>query len=80
MSRNPDSDEESDVEIEEVEVLNPLDLSVEEAFHGDNINESIEDNRGRDRDISIDSDEHFGDNQDNAIDQTGSGSDSDHLI
>ena len=34
---------------------------------------------GRDRDISIDSDEHFGDNQDNAIDQTGSGSDSDHL-
>eukprot|EP00090_Calanus_glacialis_P015484 TRINITY_DN24438_c0_g1_i1.p1 TRINITY_DN24438_c0_g1~~TRINITY_DN24438_c0_g1_i1.p1 ORF type:complete len:751 (+),score=260.97 TRINITY_DN24438_c0_g1_i1:58-2253(+) len=79
MSGNPASDEESDVEIEEVEVLNPLDLSVEEAFHGDNINESYEDNRGRDRDISIDSDEHYGDNQDNAIDQTGSGSDSDHL-
>ena len=32
-----------------------------------------------DIDISIDSDEHYGDNQDSAIDQTGSGSNSYHL-
>jgi len=80
MSVNPPaSDEGSDVEIEEIEVLNPLDLSVEEAFQVNNINESFQGNHGRDRDISIDSDEHLGDNQDNAIDQTGSGSDTDNL-
>jgi len=71
------SDEGSDVEIEEVEVLNPLDLSVEEAFQSDNVRDSFQGDIGRD--ISVDSDDHYGDNQDNAIDQTGSGSDTDHL-
>eukprot|EP00092_Neocalanus_flemingeri_P030113 GFUD01032691.1.p1 GENE.GFUD01032691.1~~GFUD01032691.1.p1 ORF type:complete len:637 (+),score=160.30 GFUD01032691.1:48-1958(+) len=76
MSRTPASDEGSDVEIEEVEVLNPLDLSIEEAFQSDNVHDSFQGELGRD--ISIDS-EHYDDNQDNAIDQTGSGSDTDHL-
>jgi len=73
------SDEGSDVEIEEVEVLNPLDLSTEDALQSDNFRE-VYHSDDIPRDISVEADEHYGDNQDNAIDQeAGSGSDTDHL-
>ena len=77
MSGTHQSDEGSDVDIEEVEVLNPVDLSIEEAFQSDNVQDNFQGDLGRD--ISVESDEHYGDNQDNAIDQTASGSDTDHL-
>jgi len=70
------SDEGSDVDIEEVEVLNPLDLSVEDVYENNTIENSQQDhgvNDENDHTLVID------DNQDNIVDEIGSESDSDNL-
>jgi len=73
------SDEGSDVEIEEVEVLNPLDLSTEDVFPNDNFREAYQED-DIPREASVGAEEHYGDNQDTTVDQdAGSGSDTDHL-
>ena len=63
MAGNPSApDEGSDLEIEEVEVLNPLDLSVEDMYYEGNVNENYlhqeeHPERVRDRNVSIDEDD-----------------------
>jgi len=74
-------DEGSDLEIEEVEVLNPLDLSVEDMYYDTNVNENYhhqEEHQGRARNVSIDEDNVPVQDMDHQ-DRAGSRSDTDNL-
>jgi len=74
-------DEGSDLEIEEVEVLNPLDLSVEDMYYDFNVNEGYqhqEEHQGRARNVSIDEDNVPVQDMDHQ-DRAGSRSDTDNL-